>query len=123
MDSEPVYQGQEINYVEDQMDQYLSVKELTGLLGVSRATIYRLKSKGLPFLKVGKLTRFPRDRVISWLEGQRSSREAEEIILQVGDYRCLGCGWVGHVERPRPLKEIFCPQCGTRSRVELVKGP
>ncbi len=102
------------------MEQYLSVKELTGLLGVSRATVYRLKSKGLPFLKVGKLTRFPKIQVISWLEEQRSIREAEEIILQVGDYRCLGCGWVGHVERPRPLKEIWCPQCKLKARVEMV---
>ncbi len=103
------------------MEQYLSVKELTGLLGVSRATIYRLKSKGLPFLKVGGLTRFPKIQVISWLEGETQKKGMEDIILQAGDYRCLGCGWVGHVESPRPLIEIWCPKCSLKARVELVR--
>ena len=101
------------------MEQFLNVKELTGLLGVSRATIYRLKSKGLPYLKVGKLTRFPSERVISWLEEHKSTNKSEEIILQVGDYQCLGCGWVGFVDRLRPLKEIWCPECKLKAQVKL----
>ena len=101
------------------MEQYITVKELTSLLGVSRATIYRLKSKGLPHIKVGRLTRFPRNQVISWLGGKEKAEE-EETILPVGDYRCLGCGWVGHVERPRPLSGVWCPKCGVKAKVERV---
>jgi len=103
------------------MDQYLSVKELTGLLGVSRATIYRLKSKGLPYLKVGKLTRFPKDRVISWLEGETQTKEMEDIILSIGVYRCLACGEVGKLAEPISLKVVRCPQCQTKGQVELVR--
>ncbi len=73
----------------------------------------------MPYLKVGSLTRFSRDQVISWLEGQESDQE-EESILSIGDYRCLGCGWVGHVERPRPLSEIWCPKCGAKAQVEAA---
>ena len=103
------------------MEQYLSAKELTVLLGVSRATLYRLKSKGLPHIKVGRLTRFPRKQVISWLGGNEKPEE-DETILPIGDYRCGICGWEGHVENPRPLSGIWCPKCGTRSHVELVEG-
>ena len=102
------------------MEQYLKMNELTGLLRVSRATVYRLKNKGLPYIKVGKSIRFSKERVEDWLYEQKKETEKAETILQVGDYRCLGCGWVGHVERPRPLKEIWCRQCGKKRRVELA---
>ncbi len=103
------------------MEQYLSVKELTGLLGVSRATIYRLKSKGLPFLKVGKLTRFPKIQVISWLEGETQKKGMEDIILSIGVYRCLACGEVGKLAEPISLEVVQCQRCGTKSQVELVR--
>ncbi len=103
------------------MDQYLSVNELTGLLGVSRATIYRLKRKGLPFLKVGGLTRFPKIQVISWLEEETQKKGMDDIILSIGVYRCLACGYVGDVTEAISLKVVRCPQCQTKSRVELVR--
>ncbi len=104
------------------MEQYLNMKDLTGLLKISRATVYRLKNKGLPFVKIGKSIRFSKEKVEDWLYEQKKEAEKAEAMLQVGDYRCLGCGWVGHVERPRPLKEIWCPKCSLKARVELVKG-
>ncbi len=104
------------------MDQYLNIKELTGLLGVSRATIYRLKDKGLPYIKVGKLIRFSKERVIDWLYEQKKEAERLEVILQVGVYRCVECGEKGSVTSPISLKEARCPQCQTRGRVELVGG-
>ena len=99
------------------MSEYLSTKELTDLLGISRASVYRRMADGMPYLKVGSLTRFPKERVIAWLEGRESGGEEEEI-LPVGDYRCLSCGWVGHVECPSPLSQLWCPRCGTRGKVE-----
>lgn len=104
------------------MEQYLNMKELTGLLQISRATVYRLKKRGLPFVKVGKSIRFSKEKVEDWLYEQKKESEKTDVILQVGDYCCLSCGWVGHVERPRLLSEIWCPKCGAKRQVKLVRG-
>ena len=104
------------------MERYLSIKELTGLLGVSRATIYRLKSKGLPYIKVGKLIRFSKERVIDWLYEQKKKAERAKTILQVGVYRCVACGIMSRVTEPILRKKAQCPHCKTKSRLEFVKG-
>ena len=101
------------------MSEYLSTKELTELLGISRASVYRRMADGMPYLKVGSLTRFSKRRVISWLEGRELGEEEEEV-LPVGDYRCAGCGWVGHLESPRALSQLWCPKCSTKGQVERV---
>ena len=48
---------------------YLSTNELMQMLGISRSTVYRLIDRGLPFIKVGAINRFPKDQVLAWLEG------------------------------------------------------
>ena len=50
------------------MEQYLSTNELMEMLGVSRSTINRLMDRGIPFIKVGSINRFPEKQVLSWLE-------------------------------------------------------
>ena len=118
---------------ETKMEQYLNVKELGQALGVSRSTIYRLIECGLPYLKVGYSTRYSEKDVLAWLEADtradvagarpqvpEKGDDAEDVILQVGDYRCIGCGWIGHVEKERPLSGILCPKCETKSKVERV---
>ena len=47
---------------------YLSTNELMQMLGISRSTVYRLIDRGLPFIKVGAINRFPKDQVLVWLE-------------------------------------------------------
>ncbi len=46
--------------------------------------------------------------------------ESKAKPLQPGDYRCLGCGWTGHVPRPVLPEELCCPGCSTRANVERV---
>jgi|TARA_Y100000031_G_C7982550_1_gene275447 excisionase family DNA binding protein len=43
---------------------YLSTNELMQMLGISRSTVYRLIDRGLPFIKVGAINRFPKDQVL-----------------------------------------------------------
>ncbi len=51
------------------MELYLSTNELMEMLGISRSTVYRLMDRGIPFIKVGSINRFPKDQVVAWLEG------------------------------------------------------
>ena len=58
-----------INQEKDRnMEQYLGTNELMNMLGISRITVYRLIDRGLPFIKVGSINRFPKDQVLAWLE-------------------------------------------------------
>ncbi len=52
------------------MDRLLCVQEVADLLGVSRATIYRLiQRNGLPFVRFGKeLLRFRPADIEAWVE-------------------------------------------------------
>ena len=55
-------------------NQYLTVKEVTELLKVSRLTIYRwVKSKKLPAIKIGKEFRFAKGEINSFLNSMRTS--------------------------------------------------
>ncbi len=53
---------------ERNMEHYLSTNKLMEMLGISRSTVYRLMDRGLPFIKVGAINRFPKDQVLAWLE-------------------------------------------------------
>jgi len=70
------------NNGERQTEIYLSTAELMLMLSVSRSTVYRLMEKGLPNILVGSVHRFPKEQVLSWLQGrsdkQRISRTQEE---------------------------------------------
>ncbi len=46
--------------------------------------------------------------------------ESKAKPLQPGYYRCLGCGWTGHVSRPVLPEDLCCPGCSTRAKVERV---
>jgi len=85
-------------------EHYLTIGELQATLKVSRASLYRLMAKGLPFVTVGQHRRFLLRQVESWVRKDR---------LEPGDYRCLVCQWVGHVEQPRAHYSIHCPHCQT----------
>lgn len=85
-------------------ENYLTVKELQAKLAVSRATLYRLMAKGLPSVTVGQGRRFLWRAVESFLR---------KDVLTSGDYRCLVCQWVGHVEQPRYRCRMYCPNCQT----------
>ena len=48
-------------------NKLLNAPELAEKLGVSRAQVYRLIKKGMPFLKVGGNTRFEFSEVMKWI--------------------------------------------------------
>ncbi len=54
-------------------EKYLSTSQLMDFLEISRSTVYRLMAKGMPNIMVGSVHRFPRGRVVIWLENQRAT--------------------------------------------------
>ena len=73
--------------------KYLTIEDLIEMLQVTRSTIYNLKKKGLPFIKIGSNVRFEQSEVIDWLKiiriRKRSliSRFEHESICYL---RCIG---------------------------------
>ncbi|HWN99257.1 MAG TPA: helix-turn-helix domain-containing protein [Blastocatellia bacterium] len=54
------------------MLRLLTPEELSDMLGVSIHTVYQWTCKRqVPFIKVGKLVRFPYDEVLAWLEANK----------------------------------------------------
>jgi excisionase family DNA binding protein len=59
-------------------DRWLSVEEVAEYLGVVKDSIYRwIERKGLPAHKVGKLWKFKRDEVDTWVRSGKA-REGDE---------------------------------------------
>ena len=50
------------------MSQYLTIKELSEMLKVSRFTINNWRDKGLPTIKIGQAVRFNEEAVKKWIE-------------------------------------------------------
>jgi excisionase family DNA binding protein len=58
--------------------KFLTIEDLAEMLQVTRATIYNLKNKGLPYMKFGKNIRFDQDEVINWIKkGQGSTQDSK----------------------------------------------
>jgi len=47
---------------------YITTGELMDMLSVSRSTVYRLIDRGMPFIKVGSVNRFPERQILTWLK-------------------------------------------------------
>ena len=47
--------------------KFLTIEDVADMLQVTRTTIYNLKKKGLPFIKIGKNIRFNQEDVIAWV--------------------------------------------------------
>lgn len=56
------------------MKKLLKVDEVAEKIGVNRSTVYRLKDKGLPFLKIGTNIRFDEDAINEWIKEQNKER-------------------------------------------------
>ena len=48
--------------------KFLTVEDVAEMLQVTRTTIYNLKKKGLPFIKLGKNIRFDEEAVGEWVK-------------------------------------------------------
>jgi len=56
--------------------KFLTVEDVADMLQVTRTTVYNLKKKGLPFIKIGKNIRFSQEEVINWV--MKNSRVVSE---------------------------------------------
>lgn len=48
--------------------KFLTIDDVSEMLQVTRSTVYNLKKKGLPFIKLGKNIRFDQEEVIDWVK-------------------------------------------------------
>jgi excisionase family DNA binding protein len=48
------------------------------MLQVTRTTIYNLKKRGLPFIKLGKTIRFDQEEVINWIKANNERPQNQE---------------------------------------------
>ena len=57
--------------------KFLTIEDVADMLQVTRTTIYNLKKKGLPFIKLGKNIRFNQEEVVDWVmnNARESSKE------------------------------------------------
>ena len=58
------------------MLKLLTDLELCEVLSFSRVTLWRLRQKGLPCIRVGRNLRYRLDEVMSWLEMQNEKESA-----------------------------------------------
>ena len=58
--------------------KYLTVEDVAEMLQVTRTTIYNLKKKGLPFIKLGKNIRFDQDEVVKWVKSNSMTETNEK---------------------------------------------
>lgn len=58
--------------------KFLTVEDVADMLQVTRTTVYNLKKKGLPFIKIGKNIRFNQADVISWVMNNSSTSSEKE---------------------------------------------
>lgn len=57
----------------------LSVLETATALNLAPRTVAQLSARGiLPFIKVGRRTLYPRDRLVKWIDAQADRRSEEE---------------------------------------------
>ena len=54
--------------------KFLSMAEVTEFLGISRQSIYRLLSQGMPRYKLGGRRIFDRDELIKWVKSHRNDK-------------------------------------------------
>ena len=57
------------------MNRLLNNKEIAEFLGVSLATIYRLREKGLPVIKIADSARYDVNEVMKWVREQNKKEE------------------------------------------------
>lgn len=57
------------------MNKLLNTKELADYLGVSLATVYRLRDKGLPVIKIANSARYEVNEVMEWIREQDKKGE------------------------------------------------
>ncbi|MGE0633578.1 MAG: helix-turn-helix transcriptional regulator [Pseudobdellovibrionaceae bacterium] len=61
-------------------DEFIDIKELAKRLNISRSLIFRLMASGtLPFLKIGKTTRFLYSDVVTSIRQSQASTGSQKV--------------------------------------------
>jgi len=58
--------------------KFLTVEDVGEMLKVTRTTVYNLKKKGMPFIKLGKNIRFEQQEVVDWVRANGRDPSPEE---------------------------------------------
>ncbi|MDR3294403.1 MAG: helix-turn-helix domain-containing protein [Clostridiales Family XIII bacterium] len=54
--------------------KFLTIDDVSEMLQVTRSTVYNLKKRGLPFIKLGKNIRFDQKEVVDWVKANREEK-------------------------------------------------
>ena len=102
----------------ENLERYLSARELMQMLSNSRSTVYRLMDKGMPNIMVGSVHRFPMNQVVGWLESRaRNKIDREKWTAPVVFQRYLTSPIQSKNSRHVKHHDSNCPPCfGTTSR-------
>ncbi|ESU27095.1 hypothetical protein FLJC2902T_22740 [Flavobacterium limnosediminis JC2902] len=61
-----------------QEDEFLTIDELTKLIGLTKATIYgHVHRNTIPFIKKGKMLRFSKQDILNWLQDGKSKSKSD----------------------------------------------
>jgi len=75
--------GKEIAKAMSEEKEILNTRDLEKLLGMSYATIFRLRKYGdLPYIRLGRLVRFKKSAILEWLEGhKKTGRQHHDVMM------------------------------------------
>jgi len=62
--------------------KFLTIDDVSEMLQVTRSTVYNLKKRGLPYIKLGKNIRFDQNEVVEWVKANRSEDIDAESELE-----------------------------------------
>ena len=68
------------------IDELLTDAEVQELLKMSRTTLWRLRKRGLPHLKIGGRYRYRKSELLRWMQLQADSNETQ-LSLSLRDGR------------------------------------
>ena len=57
--------------------KFLTIDDVSEMLQVTRSTVYNLKKRGLPYIKLGKNIRFDQKEVVDWIKANRDEGRDE----------------------------------------------
>jgi excisionase family DNA binding protein len=69
--------------------KFLTIDDVSEMLQVTRSTVYNLKKRGLPFIKLGKNIRFDQKEVVDWVKANREEKYGEGYAEDV-DFAHIG---------------------------------
>ncbi|MBI2026399.1 MAG: helix-turn-helix domain-containing protein [Deltaproteobacteria bacterium] len=64
------------------MKKYMTIDELSQYLSIKKPTLYaKIRTKGIPYYKIGRLIRFDQKEIDTWVQEKKSSLALEVAAL------------------------------------------